>query len=119
MFGVLIDGHTPFAVTLERKWNNNIRNISCIPPGSYVCKRIESPKFGNTFEVTNVVGRKHILFHWGNLYLDSHGCIIVGEEFGELRENIAVLSSRRGFREFIKRTDGIDAFMLKITEHLT
>src|SRR3990167_5366010 len=71
----------PFALTMERKWANNESGKSCIPRGEYICKRIISPKFGNTFEVMNVMKRSEILFHQGNLDDDSHGCILIGEMF--------------------------------------
>ena len=32
-FGVLINGNTPFAVTLEPSWEDNRKGISCIPSG--------------------------------------------------------------------------------------
>ena len=67
-FGVLLDDHmVPFAATLEEAWVRNTPNISCIPPGMYTCRRVDSPKFGDTFEVADVPGRSHILFHKGML----------------------------------------------------
>ena len=56
MFGVIIEqvqdfGSDAFALTLERPWLQNKRNISCIPNGLYLCRRITSPRFGNTFHM--------------------------------------------------------------------
>lgn len=113
-FGMMIDGMIPFCLTLERMWKNNETGESCIPDGDYICKRIESPKFGNTFEVTNVSNRFHILFHKGNLMDDSHGCIILGEQFEPLNGRNAVLSSGKAFNEFIERTKDINEFKLSI-----
>ena len=113
-FGVLKADDIPFCLTLERPWLNNKRNISCIPSGFYYCSRVDSPKFGNTFRVTDVPGRSHILFHKGNLMDDTHGCIILGEEFGYLNKQIAVLSSGRAFQEFTQLTKGIAGFYLRI-----
>lgn len=113
-FGVLLDNIVPFCVTLERPWLNNERNISCIPTGEYHCKRINSSRFGNTFQVESVPDRSHILFHKGNLAEDSHGCIIVGEEFGILEKQNAVLSSGRAMSEFLNRTHFIEEFILKV-----
>lgn len=42
---------------VERPWEDNKTGISCIPEGKYVCRRVNSPRFGNVFEVTNVPGR--------------------------------------------------------------
>ena len=113
-FGVLLHKRVPFALTLEREWKNNQPNISCIPAGEYECKRVRSPKFGNTFEVTNVPGRSHILFHKGNLQEDSYGCILVGGQYGNLRGKPGVLASRRGFSEFLAELAGVDFFQLTI-----
>lgn len=113
-FGVLLDDGTPFCVTLERPWKDNIPNESCIPVGNYICRRVNSPKFGNTFEVTGVVGRIGILFHKGNIDDDTHGCILVGEQYERLGDHVAILASGKAFQEFIDRTMGMDMFKLKI-----
>lgn len=115
-FGVLNDDGVPFCLTLEREWNNNERGESCIPTGTYVCRRVQSPRFGDTFEVCDVPGRSHILFHKGNIEDDSHGCVITGEEYGKYKDKIAVLSSGKAYREFKQRTDGINEFELKIMD---
>ena len=114
-FGVLFDDDTPFCLTLEREWKDNKRNISCIPTGWYICKRIVSPKFGDTFKIESVLNRSQILFHKGNIEDDSHGCIILGEEYGRLDEKTAILSSGRAFKEFKFRTIEYKFFKLKIT----
>jgi hypothetical protein len=100
-FGCIIYKNKPFALTLEREWLGNSTGISCIPAGNYKCKRVDSPKFGNTFEVTNVPGRTHILFHKGNLDSDSHGCILVGEQFGDIKGSAGILSSKQGYNELM------------------
>jgi len=115
-FGVLFDEDTPFCLTLEREWKSNQKGESCIPTGYYLCKRVQSPKFGDTFEICDVVGRSHILFHKGNLEDDSHGCVITGEEYGKYKNKVAVLSSGKAFGEFKQRTNGIDEFGLKIID---
>ncbi|MEW6115661.1 MAG: DUF5675 family protein [Nitrospirota bacterium] len=122
-FGVLLDcgvtphmGGIPFAVTVERPWLNNQKSVSCIPAGKYICKRVNSPKFGNTFEVTAVPGRDHILFHKGNLSDDSHGCIIVAEMFDAVGGQDGIAQSAKGFGEFLFRLNGENAFELEIIE---
>ena len=113
-FGVLIQHNIPFAVTLEKPWIENRVNISCIPTGLYICKRVKSPKFGNTFEVTNIPGRTQILFHKGNLQDDSHGCILIGEQYEFLYDKPAILASKKGFKEFLSKTEGLNEFKLLI-----
>lgn len=114
-FGVFMDGNFPFALTCERPWLNNQRGISCIPPGVYTCRRVQSPKFGNTFEVTDVPGRSEILLHKGNIDDDSHGCILLGEQFAVWSDGSAsVARSGDAFAEFLQRTVDVDAFILHV-----
>ncbi len=118
-FGVLLDGgDEPFALTLERQWADNAVGKSCIPAGTYTCKRVLSPKFGNTFEVTNVEGRSHILFHRGNVDDDTHGCILVGEKFESWADkSVSIQASAEGFKEFLFRLEGKDEFQIEITDN--
>jgi len=118
-FGMMLDGQSPFCLTLEREWVDNKKGESCIPNGIYLCKRVQSPKFGNTFEICNVPNRTEILFHKGNIEDDSHGCIILGEQFEPIRTyehglKNGVLSSGKAMEEFLERTEGIDEFRLYV-----
>lgn len=113
-FGAMSCDGQPFALTLEPPWRDNKKNISCIPHGRYVCKRVRSPKFGNTFEITGVQERSHILFHKGNTKRASKGCVLIGEEFGLLNGVPAILSSSRGYDEFMGMLRGEKTFVLEI-----
>ncbi|MBI5233529.1 MAG: hypothetical protein HY880_04170 [Deltaproteobacteria bacterium] len=115
-FGVLLDGDVPFAVTLERQWRENQREISCIPEGSYTCKRVLSPRFGETFEITGIIGRTNILFHKGNTSDDTHGCILVAESFATLNNKTSIADSAGGFGEFMARSKGADGFAISIIQ---
>ena len=116
-FGILFDyDNSIICLTLEREWKNNEKNISCIPRGEYVCQRIESPKFGFTFEVLNVPGRSHILFHSGNIEDDTHGCIITGKRIRMFKNKIAVLLSRIAFKRFMKILNPDDWFELEVRD---
>jgi len=117
-FGVLLDTYdVPFALTGERAWLGNASGVSCIPAGNYTCNRVQSPHFGDVFEVSNVPNRGHILFHKGNIpEHDSRGCILVGEQFGYLDGEPAVLASGKGFNEFMDMLSSVDSFALTITE---
>lgn len=109
-FGVMINNNIPFAVTLEREWLDNQTGISCIPEGTYICGRVDSPRFKNTFEVKDVPGRSHILFHKGNIDDDSHGCILIGEQFETIKGSPAILASKHGFNEFLNKLTGENEF---------
>lgn len=115
-FGVIRHGHVPFVLTLERPWKNNEQNISCIPAGRYRCRKIRSPRFGNTYEITDVPGRTHVLFHAGNTIEDTQGCILVGEEFSGTFDKPMLVSSKRGFLELMKYLDAAPEFDLIIYE---
>lgn len=115
-YGVLIHQRVPFGLTLERPWLGNKPLVSCIPSGTYECVRVNSPKFGNTFQVTNVPGRAAILFHKGNLADDSHGCILVGEQFGAVNGLPGIVASKEGFAEFLSLTRDVNQFTLEIDE---
>lgn len=105
----------PFALTSEPPWFDNEPNVSCIPAGDYKCNRVSSPRFGNTFEVLDVPGRTHILFHKGNFKSDTRGCFLIGEQFEAVGVNdCAVLSSKKGFDEFLKRTENVDSFNIRV-----
>lgn len=114
VFGVIFDEIVPFALTLERNWLNNKSGVSCIPTGDFSCKRIISPKFGETFEVCEVLGRSHILFHKGNINEDSHGCVLIAEKYEYENGKVFVGESKQGFLEFMARLAGQDKFTLVI-----
>lgn len=120
--GVLLHDGWAFAVTLERPWLNNRASEngkpgSCIPAGTYTCERYWSDKFGETFLVTDVDGRKYILFHKGNIDDDTRGCILVGEMFEPLNGKPAIRASKEGFDNLMRILKGVDKFILTITEH--
>jgi hypothetical protein len=115
-FGVLMDDKIPFAVTLEPPENGNRTKVSCIPEGSYICERIISSKYGNTFEVTDVNHRSNILFHWGNWVKDTEGCILLGTFYDILNDKPAIAISKKAFRKFLYRLKDVDEFALTIID---
>ena len=119
MFGVLLAEDVPFALTLERPWRDNRKGESCIPSGRYLCTRVNSPKFGLTWEVRNVPDRSHILFHAGNVWQDSHGCILVGEAYRTWSDgSTSIGDSRAGLAELMERTREMVSFDLEIRQCL-
>lgn len=117
-FGVLRNGEVPFALTLEPPWRNNLSNLSCIPAGKYLCRRVRSTRFGWTFQVQDVPERTHVLFHRGNAPEDTEGCILVGEEFSGTWDKPRIASSERGFMEFMNLLNDEQEFTLRIVEVL-
>lgn len=114
-FGVLLADGAPCAVTLERPWRDNRKGESCIPPGDYTCVRVHSPKFGPAWMVQDVPGRSEILFHAGNTFVDSHGCILVAERYVVWQDGSAAISdSRTGMAELMDLTRDLVSFDLRI-----
>lgn len=125
-FSVFSFDGRPIMVTLEPPWNNNQRNISCMPVGAYNAVRCncspeysygDSPKFGNTFVIENVPNRWQNVIHAGNIWTDTDGCILTGSNFGTLDGLPAVLNSRTAFLEFLSLTKDLNHFPLLITNH--
>jgi hypothetical protein len=70
--------HNLFSLySLERRWNNNKVDESCIPEGVYVVKRDTHGKW-QWFAVQDVEGRTAIEMHQGNKAIHSNGCILFG-----------------------------------------
>lgn len=115
-FGVFALLNTPICVTLEPYHRDNEIGISCINAGVYRCKRIISATYGETFSIEDVEGRTLLRFHWGNLDTNTKGCVLMGEEYGKIGSNTAILSSKRAFREFMSLLDGCDEFTLTIVD---
>jgi hypothetical protein len=62
--------------TIELPWNDNKRNISCIPEGTYEVETRYSKRFQNHLLVIGVTNRRLILFHPANDALkELEGCI--------------------------------------------
>ncbi len=114
-FGVLVHNGEPFAVTVEEIWRGNKKSKSCIPEGTYLCKKSYYNGGGyETFEVKDVPNRSEILFHVGNTIEDSQGCILVAERYEHLNNRYAAWHSQEGFDEFMERLEGVDEFMLEV-----
>lgn len=70
-----LNGHF-VCFTIELPWQENHRNISCIPEGIYQIRPNYSPKLGNHLKVMDVFGRTNILIHPANDAIEElQGCI--------------------------------------------
>lgn len=105
--------------TLELPWRDNRRQRSCIPPGSYRCALVQSPRFGRVYGLANVPGRSHVLIHAANLAGDVelgwstqlHGCIAPFLREGLMRNTAGVMQraglvSRPAFTALMEWADG-------------
>lgn len=66
-------------VCLELPWLDNRPDVSCIPEGVYLCRKIVSNKNGPCFEIVNVPSRSHVQGHIGNFTRDIEGCQVYGD----------------------------------------
>lgn len=115
-FGVLTIMAKVFCITLEPPDKENLQSKSSIPAQQYLCQRYSSPKYPDTFQIMNVPGRSHVLFHAGNIDDHTQGCILLGQYFGKLKNNRAILNSGKTFKDFMTLMSGIDKFHLTIKE---
>jgi len=115
-FGILTIQKQAFCVTLELPDRLNQGNTSAIPASQYLCRQVVSPRFGRTYQVLDVPDRTQILFHSGNRIHDTRGCILLGEHFGKLRGDRAILNSGKTFQDFKKNIGNHTNFHLTIRE---
>lgn len=70
-----LNGHF-VCFTIELPWQENKKNVSCIPEGKYDLKTRYSQKHKRHLEVVDVYNRSLILFHPANNALEElQGCI--------------------------------------------
>lgn len=112
--GILRINGEIFCVTLEPPYLDNQKNISCIPEGIYLCERVSSMRYGDTFEVKDVSGRTNILFHAGNIFSHTGGCILLGQFFDKLAMDRAIMNSGETFRKFRAVMADQDAFAFNV-----
>ena len=82
--------------SLELKWLNNQRQVSCIPEGLYDCVIRRSQKYGRHIHITGVPNRDLILIHPANYAgslnpsskkSDLLGCVAVGSKYTDLNKD--------------------------------
>ena len=62
--------------SIELRWANNERNISCVPEGVYPVAIIQHPKHGECLQINGVKSRSGILVHVANdAQKELRGCI--------------------------------------------
>ena len=106
-----------FCFTLEPRDEENASRISSIPAQQYECRRYSSRKYPDTWQIMDVPGRSKVLFHSGNVVVETQGCIMLAQHIGKLQENRAVLNSGATFQSFMNTTLGFSKLHLTITEN--
>jgi len=116
-FGLLQDAESKqLAVTLEPPDRHNERGRSCIPAGSYVCRRAMHHGQYEVFEITGVKGRTAIHIHIGNVAEDTQGCPLLGTRFGPVFGEKGVLESKKAFDAFMASMAGVESFTLDVCD---
>lgn len=128
-FGRLVlDDGTAFH-SLELPWRDNARGVSCIPAGSYLFRKVDSPKHGACYMGVDIPRRSAIEIHSANYAGDVRkgyrsdlmGCIALGKEVGPLwipgplKQQMCVLRSRVAIGEFEANT-GLEDLHLTIVQ---
>ncbi len=98
--------------TMERPWLHNRTYVSCIPTGVYDVQIVSSPKFGVTYQVLDVTGRTHILFHKANRPSELEGCIAPVSSYGILGEEWAGMQSAIAYEKLMKALNNEDHKMI-------
>lgn len=98
------------AMSLERGWQDNKRNISCIPKGEYKVVLEWSPRFKqNLWEIKGVPNRSECKFHASNYWFQLNGCIALGRSLVDINRDgyNDVTSSRSTMKSFHKALKGL------------
>jgi hypothetical protein len=92
-------------MTLELAWNNNLRQISCIPYGEYSCEKKEATAAIPYQHITvlNVRDRSGIAIHKANYASQLRGCIAVGDKHVDINKdgNLDVTNSSNTFKKLM------------------
>lgn len=95
--------------TLELPWRENVRNISCIPEGTYPIRSRVSQKYGAHLHILDVPDRSLILIHEANFVRQLRGCIAVGKKHVDIDGDGLqdVTNSIITKRQLLKYVDGL------------
>lgn len=108
VFGTVFD-------TLELSWQDNKKNISCVPKGEYNLVYTFSPRFMKyTYELQNVKNRSGIRIHGANYFFQLNGCIALGSGIVDINKdgNLDVLNSKLSISKFESLIKGKDITLI-------
>lgn len=102
------------AVSLERGWRNNQRDISCVPSGIYKLKLEYSNRFKtDLWELKGVPNRSECKFHSANYWHQLNGCISLGNNYRDVnkdgyRDVMNSVKTMQTFHEVLKGFKEVD-----------
>lgn len=103
--------------TVERPWENNEKNVSCIPVGTYPLDPNSHYNRGNyaCCEILDVPDRTQIKIHIGNVGTqDVQGCIAVGSKLGWVHWKWAIENSRNTYYQLMARVIDLQPAVIEI-----
>lgn len=110
--------------TLELAWNNNRPFHSSIPSGRYKVVPAHWSKYSKegdyfAYQVLDVLMRDSIMFHYGNFYTNTDGCILPGLDIYDLNSD-GLIDVKRS-KDAIRAMNNIapDGFDLNIIDQRT
>ena len=109
---VLDSGNFPLfsSLSLERGWNNNETNISCIPSGIYKVVFEYSHRFNRfLWEIKDVEERSECKFHSSNFWYQLNGCISLGLKYKDINND--------GYRDVTNSTETMKMFHKSLKGH--
>ncbi len=120
-FGVLTVDNGDRFYSGELPWRDNHADLSCIPPGDYICSLFDSPKHGLVFRLQNVPHRSDIEIHSMNYFGDvikgykaeSKGCIGLGTDEDVWQGQRVIIHSKAALQLFMNEM-GSEDFALEI-----
>lgn len=107
------------AISLERGWRNNEKNVSCVPLGRYPLILEWSNRFKTElWELKNVPNRAECKFHSANYWYQLNGCIALGLKLKDLNADgyNDVTNSKNTMKAFHNALKGETRAELLITD---
>lgn len=110
LFNTILNAFTCY--TIELKWKNNERSVSCIPKGFYELELVNSPKFKQVLHVKNVPNRSEILIHKANYAkTELRGCVAPVSRI-EISDTVYGVNSKLAFDSIMKHKDKINSLII-------
>ena len=102
--------------TIERRWLDNKRNVSCIPTGTYALRVGNFRGRYPDLELLQVPNRSNIEIHGANRYTQLQGCIAPGlsAAWDEVTQSWAVSRSRAALTRILFECEGEASLSLVI-----
>ncbi len=113
-YGKLVTDNGFQCSIMELPWADNKPEISCILPGDYECRKVESARFGSVYKLVDSNGRTEVLIHAANWPRQIRGCLAPGRAVGLVLGIKGVMSSRDALNGLEADLDAPGPFLLTI-----